>query len=186
MFGTAVRRKNIENEATIEINSKLINNTVMYKYFGIHLYQSLPSLTDHFHKVCKKASSRLGLLRRIRPILTIHAALDLYKAMVQPVMTYCSTAFLSMSETNRKKFERLEKRVTKLMFGVRYQQEDRMFRSFANMQNIQCADFVFRCLSKTAPDVFHGHFEKVDHQKATRVNGRNLKIPKVKTESAKR
>ena len=61
-----------------------------------------------------------------------------------------------------------------------------MFRSFANMQNIQCADFVFRCLNKTAPDVFHDHFEKVDHQKATRVNGRNLKIPKVKTESAKR
>ena len=61
-----------------------------------------------------------------------------------------------------------------------------MFRSFANMQNIQCADFVFRCLNNTAPDVFHDHFEKVDHQKAARANGRNLKIPKVKTESAKR
>ena len=61
-----------------------------------------------------------------------------------------------------------------------------MFRSFANMQNIQCADFVFRCLNKTAPNVFHDNFEKVDHQKATRVNGRNLKIPKVKTESEKR
>ena len=74
-----------------------------------------------------------------------------------------------------------------LLFRARYQQEDRMLRAFPNMQNIQCADFVFRCLSKTAPaDVFHDHFEKVDHQKATRVNGRNLKIPKVKTESATR
>ena len=54
------------------------------------------------------------------------------------------------------------------------------------MQNIQCADFVLRCLNKTAPDVFHDHIENLDHQKATKANGRNLKIPKVKTEIAKR
>ena len=90
-----------------------------------------------------------------------------------------------MSETNRKKLERLETRATKIIFGARHQQ-DRMFRSFTNMQNIQCADFVFRCFNKTAPDVFHVHFQKVDQQKATRGNGKNLKIPKVKTESVKR
>ena len=72
------------------------------------------------------------------------------------------------------------------IFGASYQQEDHGFRLFANMQNIQCANFMFRCLNKTAPDVFHDHFEKVDHQKATRANGRNLKFPQVKTESAKR
>ena len=96
------------------------------------------------------------------------------------------STFLSMSETNRKKFERLEKRAAKIIFGASYQQEDHVFRSFANMQNIQCANFVFRCLNKTAPDVFHDHFEKVDHQKATRANGRNLKFPQVKTEGARR
>lgn len=40
--------------------------------------------------------------------------------------------------------------------------------------------------SKTAPDVFYKLFEKVNHKKATRFNGYNLKIPKVNTESAKR
>ena len=47
--------------------------------------------------------------------------------MVQRVMTYCSTAFLSISETNRQKFERLEKRAAKIIFGEGYQREDRMF-----------------------------------------------------------
>ena len=42
------------------------------------------------------------------------------------------------------------------------------------------------CLKKIAPNVVYDYFEKVDHQKATRVNGRNLKVPKVKTESANR
>ena len=54
------------------------------------------------------------------------------------------------------------------------------------MQNMQCAKFVLRCLNKTAPDVFHDYFEKVNHQKATRANGQNITIPKIKTESAKR
>ena len=45
---------------------------------------------------------------------------------------------------------------------------------------------IFISLNKTAPDVFHDHFEKVNHQKATRANGQNIKIPKIKTESAKR
>ena len=139
MFGTAARRKKIENEMIIEISSKPISNTDKYKYLGIHLDPSL-SLTEHVHKVCKKAWSRLGLLKRIRPILIIHASLDLYKAMVQPIMTYCSTAFLSVLETNRKKLERLEKRAAKIIFGASYQQEDHVLCLFANMQNIQCAD----------------------------------------------
>ena len=125
MFGTAARRKKIENETIRKINSKPINNTENYKYLGIHLDPSL-SLSAHVNKVCKKVSSRLGLLRRIQPILTIHAALDPYKAMVQSVATYCSTTFLFMSETNRKTFERLEKRAFKIIFGAPYQQEDRL------------------------------------------------------------
>ncbi len=160
-------------------------NKNQYKYLGIYLDPSL-SLSDHIHKVCKKASSRLGLLRHIQPILNIHAVLDLYKAMVQPITTYYSSAFLSMSETNRKRFEWLEKRAAKIIFGGRNWQEDRMFPSFANMQNMQCADFLFRCLNKTAPDVFHDQFEKVGHQKGTMINGRNLEIPKVKNETAEK
>ena len=51
------RRKKTENEMIIEISSKPISNTDKYKCLGIHLDPSL-SLTDHVHKVCKKASSR--------------------------------------------------------------------------------------------------------------------------------
>ena len=44
-------------------------------------------------------------------------------------------------------------------------QEDRMFRSFVNIQNTQCADSVFRCLTKTAPEVFHNVSKKIYPQK---------------------
>ena len=53
-----------------------------------------------------------------------------------------------------KKFKRLEN--TKIIRGAHCIQRDRMFRSFAKRtQNMQCADVVFRCLDKTATNVFH-------------------------------
>ena len=85
----------------------LIN--LAYKYLGIHLDMAL-TLNDHIQKICKKASSRLGLLHRIRPILTTHAAVDLCKAMVQPVMTYCSIVLATLSETNETTFRKIGKR----------------------------------------------------------------------------
>ena len=69
----------------------------------------------------------------------MHAALGRYKEMVQVVMTYCSTAFLFMSETNRNIFEQLEKRSENIIFGVHYQQGDRLLSSFANVQKMQYA-----------------------------------------------
>ncbi len=51
-----------------------------------------------------------------------------------------------------------------------------------NMQYIECADFVIRCLNKHTPtDVFHDHFEKLDHQKVTGGNSRTLILIMFKT-----
>ncbi len=41
MFGTAARRKKIENETIITINSNSMNNTDNYKHLSIYL--------DHYH-----------------------------------------------------------------------------------------------------------------------------------------
>ena len=54
------------------------------------------------------------------------------------------------------------------------------------MRSIQCADFVFKCLNGTAREVFHNYFMKLEHGKATRRNGTDLRMPKVRTESGKR
>ena len=108
MFGTAAKRSKITHRAKIAIDSTEISNTDSYKYLGIYLDMSLTP-NDHIQKICEKASSRVGLLRRIRPILTTHAAVDLYKAMVQPVMTYCSIAFATLSEKNETRFKKFER-----------------------------------------------------------------------------
>ena len=137
MFGTAAKRSKITHRAKITTDSKEISHTDSYKYLGMYLDMPL-TLNDHIKKVCKKASSRVGLLHRIKPILTTHAAVDFYKAMVQPVTTYCSIAFTTLSETNEIRFKKIEKRALKIIFGTQHKNY-RIWRSFASMRSIQCA-----------------------------------------------
>eukprot|EP00795_Rhopilema_esculentum_P014071 gene14071-5057_t len=182
VFGTAAKRSKITQQAKITIDSKAISNTDSYKYLGIYFDMS-HTLNNHIQKICKKASSRL--LRRIRPILATFAAVELYKAMVQKVINYCSIVFSAWSGTNKSRFKKTEKKALKIFLGEQHNNH-RAWRSFASMRSIQCADFVFKCLNGTAPDVFPNYFTKLKHGEATRRNDIDLRMPKVKLESSKR
>ena len=74
LFGTAAKRSKTAHQVEINIGSKCINNNDSYKYLGIHLDMSL-NLNDHIATICKKVSSQLGLLRRIRATLTTYATM---------------------------------------------------------------------------------------------------------------
>ena len=169
----------------INNGSKNINNTDSYNYLGIHFDMSL-NLNDHNVKICKKAASRLGRLRRIRPIRTTYATIEVYKAMVQPVLTYCSIAFISLSETNATRLRKIEKTAQKIIFGSQQQSNYHGWRSVPSMRSIQCALFVFECLNGTGPSVFNNYFRILDHAKATRRNSTDLWLPQVRRESGKR
>ena len=93
LIGTAVIRRKTTHQVKINIGSKNINNIDSYKFHGVHLHMSL-YLSDPIVKICKQASGRLGLLRRIRRIRTTYANMEIYKAMVHPVLTYCGNAFI--------------------------------------------------------------------------------------------
>ena len=109
-----------------------------------------------------------------------------YKAMVQPGLTYCSIAFISLSETNETRLGKIEKTIQKTIFGPQQQINYHGWRSFPSMRSIQSAIFVFACLNGTGPIVFNSYFRKLDHTKATRRNSTDSWIPKVRTENGKR
>ena len=91
--------------------------------------------------------------------------------------------FLALLEMNELRFKKIEKRALKIVFGERHNKQ-LAWRSFASMRSIQCADFAFKCLNGTAPDVFLNYFMKLKHGNETRRNDIDLWMPKVKTESS--
>ena len=97
LFGTNSRLSKQNQNVKISYRANEINCTETYKYLGVNLDPTL-NLGEHFSYVYKKASSRLRLLRRIRPQLTNIAALRVYQSLIIPIITYCSlTNYFSQS-----------------------------------------------------------------------------------------
>ena len=86
LFGTAKRIK--DHELKLTMNNTPINTTTTYKYLGVQLDTTL-SMASNFELQLKKASSRLRLLASLRQYLTPKAALEAYRAMILPIVTYC-------------------------------------------------------------------------------------------------
>ena len=99
-----------------------ISNTTSYKYLGVRLDQNL-FLSEHIESVYKKASSRLYLMKRVRPQLTTDAALTLYKTMLIPIFTYCSIITSLYTETIKKKISSFKKKAFYIIFNKENQEE---------------------------------------------------------------
>ena len=85
LFGTRKRLSLLcEKQLEIHVDGKLINSTTTYKYLGVHLDPSL-TLATHSDKACRKAASRVSMMRKIRNSLTSIAAEALNRTMAFPV-----------------------------------------------------------------------------------------------------
>ena len=106
IFGTAKRLNALNGrQLALTVNGTLINTTSSYKYLGVNLDSSL-NLESHFDKMYKRAAGRFNLLRRIRPLIDKSSAEKIYKAMIQPVFTYCGTLGLCWSRSRKSRIDR--------------------------------------------------------------------------------
>ena len=97
LFGTAKRRSMIGRPE--HILWRQANKCYTFIQVPRNLDQSL-SMRLHLDKIDKKASSKLQLLSRMRPLLTRSAAESVYKAVIVPGILYCSSPILKIAETD--------------------------------------------------------------------------------------
>jgi hypothetical protein len=94
LYGTAKKLSKELHKINVHINGEKVNEATKYMYLGVLLDQHL-NLHDHLATTYKKASSRIKLLKCIRPSLTSAIAGKVYHSMIQPIVTYspnCSPA----------------------------------------------------------------------------------------------
>ncbi len=99
-----------------DIDINMINGD---KILGIHVDQNLQWNT-HFNNICKKVSSYLWLLSKIRPFLSIEHRTLFYKAYIQPHFGYCNVVWGDSSSANIYKITKLQRRACKLILADQY------------------------------------------------------------------
>ena len=173
LFGAKKRLNQQEREIEINYQSQPINTTNSYKYLGVKLDPSL-NMQEHFNSICRKASSRMRLLKRIRPFIIDLATLRIYQALIVPIITYCSLTNFYHQPYQKSSILALESRVCK--------PTNKEIPSVNKIFQRKICTTVFKCLNDNGPN-FEDYFELISHGKETRNNNRILRTPKIKLES---
>jgi hypothetical protein len=73
----------------IDLDGNVIKQVDKAKSLDLLIDKNL-SRSKHIDMKCKKMSSAIGTLKRIRPVISIQTAIEIYNAIIQPHFDYCS------------------------------------------------------------------------------------------------
>ncbi len=102
---------------SIFINSAAIPQVYSHRHLGITFSEYL-SWKDHVTDIVKRASSKIGLLRRLRYSLTPTITRDLYIHCIRPTLEYACIVWSGLSASDCARLERCNRRAARLISGI--------------------------------------------------------------------
>ena len=112
------------DDVEIRIDDQIIKRVDKTKSLGLTIDAQL-SWGKHVEEICKKVSSAIGTLKRVRPFISKEIAIQIYNALIMPYFDYCSPVWDCLSGYLSDKLQNLQNRVarviTKLYLLIRAQ-----------------------------------------------------------------
>ena len=75
IFGNS-RRIKLVNNVSLKVNSTAVERSDLFKYLGVVINQTM-SWSEHIDTISTKINQRIGMIKRIRHLLPLHAKLQL-------------------------------------------------------------------------------------------------------------
>ena len=63
----------------------------------------------HIHVICKKVSSGIGALKRVRPFVSMPTAIKIYNGLIEPHVDYCSAVWDGLTQQLGEKLQKTSK-----------------------------------------------------------------------------
>ena len=92
----------------IRIDDQIIKRVDHTKSLGLTIDDHL-SWCKHIDEICKKVSSAIGVLKRLRPFVSKETAIQIYNALIMPHFDYCLSGYLS------DKLQKLQNRAARII-----------------------------------------------------------------------
>ena len=86
LFGSSQWLKKSGNLLNVKYEGNKYNFVTQYKYLGTIIDNHL-NLNENFNGSYKRASTRLRLLERLRPYLTVDVTIKVYLFVIVPIIT---------------------------------------------------------------------------------------------------
>lgn len=101
-------------EIDINIDNRTIRRADHTKSLGLTIDAQL-SWSKHVDEICKKTSSAIGALKRVRPFISKDDAVQIYNALVLPHFDYCSPVWDCMRGYLSDKLQKLQNRAARVI-----------------------------------------------------------------------
>ena len=180
LIGTPQKLSKVPN-LQVCLNGVEINTTEKYEYLGTVLDTSL-NFKHHLDKMCKKATSRVKLLCRIRTFISPHVAESIYSVMIRPLLLTCDVDTL-LANSIQKKLQSVQNRCHKIVYG---RKANNCWKSIKTLCKEQVCLKVHKSLNGYCPDLYVGYFDKIEHHIRTRGNGKTIRLPRVRSENGRK
>ena len=102
------------DELLLALNNENLNTINKDKILGVTIDNNL-AWSSHINQICKKITSNLWLLSRIKEYLSVEHRTQFYKTYIQPHIDYCNLVWGGTSQLNLNRLFRLQKRACKII-----------------------------------------------------------------------
>ena len=146
------------NDYTININvgGVQINQTNQSKSLGLIIDENL-WWKAHIHEISKKVSSGIGALKRVRPFVSLHTAIKVYKGLTEPHFDYCSAVWDGLSQQLSDKLQKQQNHAVRVITKSSYDTSSRYLLNSLGWDNLstrrakQRANLMYKCTNNLAP-----------------------------------
>ena len=158
------------------------------KILGVYIGENF-QWDNHFKYVCKKVSSYIWLLSKIKSYLTLEHRLIFYNAYILPQFNYCNMIWGNSSNYNVSKITKLQRRACKVILEHEYEDLDsaRMqlkILSFDQNVFLNKAKAMYKVANGLIPryiiDLFQSRADSLPNTSLRSVSNQNFTIPKPK------
>ena len=118
VIGSKQMLKTISNwQPKVKIENKHIKQVSECKTLGVTVDQHL-SWKSNTENICKKITSGISALRRVKDFVDKQTLLSVYNAIVRPYFDYCCEVWDVFGETQSKRLQKLQNRAARLITNM--------------------------------------------------------------------
>jgi hypothetical protein len=191
VIGTHKRLSRFSQDINVSIDGKVIKQVNSKKTLGVIIDENL-CWDKQIENISKKVSKGIGMLRRIKPFVSIGTLAYFYQALVQPHFDYCSMVWGNCGKTLKGMLQKLQNRAARVISGDSYEVRSldilsklnwKTLEERRNEQQLKC---VSKALACQCPENISNMFIKSNSERYDlRSNNSKLVLTKPKTKLLK-
>ena len=174
------------SEINIQLDGHPICRVEHAKSLGLIIDDRL-SWSNHIKELCRKISSAIGALRRIRSLISQSTAVQIYNALIQPHFDYCAPVWDGLSSYLCEKLQKLQNRAARVILQANCEVNSSLLLETLKWDQLSLRKrkqkaIMIKSLNGLAPVYLHDLFSEQHTDYDLRDSFRKLNLPKPRTD----